>query len=126
MGEVHARASRLAGATVQGIAASTESRAMQAAERLGIARFYSTGEEAIDDPSVSVIHVCTPNASHFPLGWPLSTPANTSYARNHWPPAPVTLKRWRRLSNVRLHRFDVDPLARNVTYLIRQKTGWNL
>jgi predicted dehydrogenase len=67
MGEVHTRASRLAGATVQGIAASTESRAMQAAERLGIARFYSTGEEAIDDPSVSVIHVCTPNASHFPL-----------------------------------------------------------
>jgi len=49
MGAVHTRASRLPGATVQGIAASTESRAMQTAERLGIARFYSTGEEAIDD-----------------------------------------------------------------------------
>ncbi len=44
MGEVHTRASRLAGGTVRGIAASTESRAMQAAERLGIARFYATAE----------------------------------------------------------------------------------
>ena len=36
-----------------------------AAARLGIERAYASAEEAIADPSVSVIHVCTPNASHF-------------------------------------------------------------
>jgi len=67
MGEVHTRAIRLAGATVRGIASSSESRAAEAAERLGIERGYASAEAAIADPSVSVIHVCTPNASHFPL-----------------------------------------------------------
>jgi predicted dehydrogenase len=67
MGEVHTRAIRLAGAAVRGIASSSESRAAEAAERLGIERGYASAEAAIADPSVSVIHVCTPNASHFPL-----------------------------------------------------------
>src|SRR5260370_38886081 len=66
MGEVHTRAIRLAGATVRGIASSSESRAAEAAERLGIERGYASAEAAIADPSVSVIHACTPNARHFP------------------------------------------------------------
>ncbi len=67
MGEVHTRASRLAGAVVRGMVASTPERGRQAAERLGIERAYASAEEAFDDAGVSVIHVCTPNASHFPL-----------------------------------------------------------
>lgn len=67
MGEVHARSSRMAGARVMGIAASSEGRAQQAAERLNIGRFYASPDDAINDPNVSVVHVCTPNASHFSL-----------------------------------------------------------
>lgn len=67
MGEVHTRAARLAGANVRGVVASSPERGFHAAERLGIDRAYSSAEEAIGDAGVSVVHVCTPNASHFSL-----------------------------------------------------------
>lgn len=67
MGAVHARAARLAGATVRGIAASGQASAQEAAARLHIPRAYANTHEAIDDGEVDVVHICTPNASHYPL-----------------------------------------------------------
>jgi predicted dehydrogenase len=67
MGAVHARAARLAGATVRGIAASSQASAQEAAARLRIPRAYANTHEAIDDGEVDVVHICTPNASHYPL-----------------------------------------------------------
>ncbi|MGF6408413.1 Gfo/Idh/MocA family protein [Paraburkholderia sp. MM5482-R1] len=67
MGAVHARAARLAGATVRGIAASSEASAQAAAERIGIPGVYASARQAIEDRAVDVVHICTPNASHYPL-----------------------------------------------------------
>jgi len=66
MGEVHLRAARLAGARVAGIVASTPERTSAAAGRLGVDA-YPLAEAAIEDTSVDVIHICTPNATHHPL-----------------------------------------------------------
>lgn len=66
MGEIHTRAARLAGATVAGIVASSPARTQAAASRLGVAG-YASADAAIEDPSVDVIHVCTPNATHYRL-----------------------------------------------------------
>ena len=67
MGAVHTRAARLAGATVCGIAASSEASAVEASARHAIPRAYRSAVEAIEDRAVDVVHICTPNASHFQL-----------------------------------------------------------
>jgi predicted dehydrogenase len=64
IGAVHARAARLAGARLIGVAASEPSRSEQAAARLGAGRGYDSAEQAIADPAVDVVHICTPNATH--------------------------------------------------------------
>jgi predicted dehydrogenase len=64
IGAVHARAARLAGARLIGVAASDPSRSAQAAARLGAGRGYDSAEQAIADPAVDVVHICTPNATH--------------------------------------------------------------
>jgi predicted dehydrogenase len=66
IGEVHLRAARLAGARIGGIVASEPARTSAAADRLGV-RAYPSAEAAIDDPTVDVIHICTPNATHYRL-----------------------------------------------------------
>jgi predicted dehydrogenase len=64
IGAVHAHAVRAAGGQVVGVAASTAERSRAAAERLGAERGYATAEEAIADPDVEIVHVCTPNHLH--------------------------------------------------------------
>src|ERR1700733_4778736 len=70
MGAVHSRASQLAGATLKGIAASSPQSAKAAAAHLahlGMERAYSNADEAIPDPAGGVIHICTPNSTHYPI-----------------------------------------------------------
>lgn len=66
IGEVHVRAARLAGARFVGVAGANEAGTKEASQRMCVTAF-ATSEAAIADPRVNVIHVCTPNASHFPL-----------------------------------------------------------
>jgi predicted dehydrogenase len=66
IGRVHARAARLAGAKLVGIAEATEERAQAAAAELG-GRGYAEAAELVADPEVDVVHVCTPNHLHAPL-----------------------------------------------------------
>lgn len=63
MGDVHGRAIRAARATIAGVASSTPERTAEAAERIGAERAM-TADELLADPSIDVVHVCTPNASH--------------------------------------------------------------
>jgi predicted dehydrogenase len=67
IGRVHARSARLAGAELVGVAASSPESAAAAAEELGAGRAYRSPEELVTDPSVDVVHVCTPNNLHLPL-----------------------------------------------------------
>jgi predicted dehydrogenase len=67
IGSVHVRSARLAGADVVGVAASTPQRAAEEAHRLGVRHGYASAEEAVSDPDLDVVHVCTPNHLHAPL-----------------------------------------------------------
>ncbi|WP_308220438.1 Gfo/Idh/MocA family protein [Leifsonia shinshuensis] len=64
MAEVHSRAARAARAEPAGIVSSTPERSAAAAERLGIGRAYDSLEHLLDDDSIDVVHVTTPNALH--------------------------------------------------------------
>lgn len=61
---VHRRAALLAGAEVRGVAASSPERARDVARSWNLPRGYRDIDEAIADPQVQVVHVCTPNHLH--------------------------------------------------------------
>jgi predicted dehydrogenase len=67
VGRVHARAARLAGATIAGVAASTPERAAAARAELGAEREFASAEALATADGVDVVHVCTPNHLHLPL-----------------------------------------------------------
>ncbi|WP_046658146.1 Gfo/Idh/MocA family protein [Lysobacter capsici] len=64
IGEVHRRAAILAGAIVRGVSASSPERASEVALAWDVPRAYRDIEEAVADPQVQVVHVCTPNHLH--------------------------------------------------------------
>lgn len=64
IGEVHRRAAILAGAIVRGVSASSPERAREVASAWDVPRAYRDIEEAVADPHVQVVHVCTPNHLH--------------------------------------------------------------
>jgi predicted dehydrogenase len=65
VGRAHLEALRRLGISVQGVLGSTTERAQKAAESMGLPRGYSSLEELAADPSVQVVHLCTPNYLHF-------------------------------------------------------------
>jgi predicted dehydrogenase len=67
IGRVHARAARVAGAQLAGVASSTPERAAAARRELGAERSYDSGEEMIASDAIDVVHICTPNNLHVPL-----------------------------------------------------------
>jgi predicted dehydrogenase len=64
VGRIHARAARLAGARLVGVAASSPASGTRAAAELGADRAFATAEEAATADGVDVVHVCTPNHLH--------------------------------------------------------------
>ncbi|MFP3462583.1 Gfo/Idh/MocA family oxidoreductase [Arthrobacter globiformis] len=64
MAEVHSRAARAAGAKIAGIASSSAASAARAKDRLGIEQAYASFQDLVEDETIDVIHVCTPNATH--------------------------------------------------------------
>jgi len=67
IGAVHRRAALMAGAEVRGVVASTPARGQQIAQAWNIARAYAGIEDAIADPEIQVVHICTPNHLHRPM-----------------------------------------------------------
>ncbi|HEY6730606.1 MAG TPA: Gfo/Idh/MocA family oxidoreductase [Solirubrobacterales bacterium] len=67
VGRIHARAARLAGARLAGVAASTPERAAAARAELGAERDFASAEELVSADGVDVVHICTPNHLHLPL-----------------------------------------------------------
>jgi predicted dehydrogenase len=68
IGGVHARSARLAGARLAGVAASSPEGAKAAATALGAERPFESAEQLVRDPNIDVVHICTPNHLHLPLG----------------------------------------------------------
>ena len=67
MGRVHTQAARSAGAEIVAIASSNAATSEQSAKAYGIGKWYATAAELIADPSIDLVHICTPNATHAPL-----------------------------------------------------------
>ncbi|PPH50729.1 Gfo/Idh/MocA family protein [Rathayibacter sp. AY1E2] len=67
MAAVHSRAARSAGAVLAGVASSTPEKGERAAAELGVERAYPDARALIEDESIDLVHVCTPNATHAAL-----------------------------------------------------------
>jgi len=65
VGRAHLEALRRLGVTVQGVLASTPERSKASRDALGLPRAYASLEELAADPSLHVVHLCTPNNEHF-------------------------------------------------------------
>lgn len=64
MATAHSRAARAAGASLRGIVASSPASADRAARDLGVENAYPDIDALLADPSIDVVHVCTPNTLH--------------------------------------------------------------
>jgi predicted dehydrogenase len=68
VGPLHVEAVRRLGyVDVVGIAASSAESAERKADRLNIERAYASYQELLEDPTIEVVHICTPNYLHYPL-----------------------------------------------------------
>src|SRR6478735_8750396 len=67
IGRVHARAARVAGAQLAGVASSSPERAAVARREFGAESGYDSAEALIASEAIDVVHVCTPNHLHVPL-----------------------------------------------------------
>jgi predicted dehydrogenase len=66
IGTVHVEALRRIGVQVRGVLGSSPERSGIRAEALGVSRAYRSLDELLDDPSVEVVHVTSPNHLHVP------------------------------------------------------------
>ena len=64
MAAVHSRAARNAGARLAGGASSSEARAADAASRFGFERSFASVTAMVQDATIDVVHVCSPNFTH--------------------------------------------------------------
>ncbi len=64
IGSVHIGALRRLGIPIRGVLGSSAARGAARATDLGIARAYGSLDELLDDPSVAVVHVTSPNHAH--------------------------------------------------------------
>jgi predicted dehydrogenase len=64
VGRAHLESLRRQGIPVQGILGSSAQRTEAARQNLGLNRAYKSLEELVQDKSVNVVHVCTPNHLH--------------------------------------------------------------
>src|SRR5262250_334975 len=68
MGRVHTEGiRRLGNVEVAAIAASSEEKARKFAEEVGVERATGDYRTLLSDPQIDAVHVCTPNALHFPM-----------------------------------------------------------
>jgi predicted dehydrogenase len=68
MGKVHTEAlRRLGNVEVAAVAASSQSTADRFAEALLIPKASGDWKSLVNDPEIDAVHVCTPNALHFPM-----------------------------------------------------------
>lgn len=66
IGTVHVEALRRIGVQVRGVLGSTQERGEARAATLGVPRAYPSLDALLDDPTVDVVHVTSPNDLHLP------------------------------------------------------------
>lgn len=66
IGTVHVEQLRRIGVGVRGVLGSTPERGAARAQALGVAKAYRSLDDLLDDPTVDVVHVTSPNHLHVP------------------------------------------------------------
>ena len=66
IGTVHVEQLRRIGVSVRGVLGSTPERGAARAQALGVAKAYRSLDDLLDDPTVDVVHVTSPNHLHVP------------------------------------------------------------
>src|SRR5258708_17119215 len=68
MGRVHTEGiRRLGNVEVAAIAGSSDEKARQFGDEVGVARTTGDYRTLLSDPEIDAVHICTPNALHFPM-----------------------------------------------------------
>jgi predicted dehydrogenase len=67
IGAIHAESLRRCGAELALVVGRPGSDVAAQAARLRAPRYTTSLEDALNDPSIDVVHVCTPNALHYPM-----------------------------------------------------------
>jgi predicted dehydrogenase len=68
MGRVHAEGiQRLGTVEIVAVAAITEAEARSLGEKIGVDRVTGDWTTIVNDPSIEAVHICTPNALHYPI-----------------------------------------------------------
>jgi predicted dehydrogenase len=68
MGRVHTEGiRRLGNVEVVAIAASSDEKAKKFGDEVGVSRTTGDYRTLLGDPEIDVVHICTPNALHFPM-----------------------------------------------------------
>jgi predicted dehydrogenase len=68
IGPIHIEAlKRIGGVKVRGVTDANRSLAEQTAEKYNVEKVYSDYREMLDDPSIDVVHTCSPNKLHFTM-----------------------------------------------------------
>jgi predicted dehydrogenase len=65
IGTVHLQALRRLGVDVVGVLGSSPERSAARARALGVGKFYRSLDELLDDATVAVVHVTSPNHAHY-------------------------------------------------------------
>lgn len=65
MGEVHSRASRAAQGILVGVSSSSRASSQRVVGTLGFEKAYDCAGDLLADDTIDVVHVLTPNATHF-------------------------------------------------------------
>ena len=65
MGRTHIQTLRRLGIEVYGVAGIDKTEAQKVASDLGIPKWYANFDEALADPAITAVHLCTPNHLHF-------------------------------------------------------------
>ncbi len=121
MGRVHTEGiRRLGNVEVAAIAASSEEKARKFADELGVERSTGDYRTLLKDPEINAVHVCTPNALHFPMAKaaleagkhvlcekPLATSVEEAQQM-------VDLARAKNLANCTFHNLRYYPMVQHI------------
>jgi predicted dehydrogenase len=124
MGRVHVEGlRRLGNVEVAGIAARTVERARRFADEASIPRAVGDYRELLTDPAIDAVHICTPNALHFPMAMDAlqagkhvlcEKPLAVSVAEAR---AMIQLANERNLANCTFHNLRYYPQVQNMRAL---------
>ena len=124
MGKVHTEGiRRLGNVEVAAIAASSDAKAREFADQLGIERATGDYRTLLEDKSIEAVHVCTPNVLHFPMAKAAleagkhvlcEKPLATSVAEAQ---ELVDLAKQNNAANCTFHNLRYYPLVQNIRRL---------